>query len=224
MGTGCPTGMRTATPGARDRPPKIGVRAGQSRAPAFGPWPGTCPRAWPRCSPRAAPAAPRSPQSSARTGQGPAAARLHGAARSGSAPAPRPRPAPAASKLSGGYARRRRRRERRRGRGRRRGRELPEGPRPRLRPPAAPRGATAGPGAPARRPLPAHLCPTPALRTPTPRGPPRGTRPAEPPTQSSLGRPPPGRPGPADGSSPRGQQRWIDRCGVWPARGRGWGL
>ncbi|XP_025138181.1 translation initiation factor IF-2-like [Bubalus bubalis] len=92
--------MRRAIPGARDRPPTRGVRASQSPAPAFGPWPGTYPRARPRCSPRAAPASPRSPRSSALTGRGLAAARARSRSPpqrclirvgAGSAPAPAPR-------------------------------------------------------------------------------------------------------------------------------------
>lgn len=71
LGRGCPTDEEGDTQG-RDRPPTRGVRASQSRAPAFGPWPGTCPRAGTRCSPRASPVSPCSPPSSARSGRGPA--------------------------------------------------------------------------------------------------------------------------------------------------------
>ncbi|XP_043319347.1 uncharacterized protein LOC122438496 [Cervus canadensis] len=44
---------------------------------------------------------------------------------------------------------------------------------------------------------------------------PRGRRPADLLTQSSLGRPPPGEPRPADCSSQPGKERWTDRWDAW---------
>ena len=216
--------MRRAIPGARDRPPTRGVRASQSRAPAFGRWPGTCPRAGTRCSPRASPVSPCSPPSSARSRRGPSplapAALPDQGRRRLRARAPRQPHAnfpPAAATLGGGG-----------GGGRGRGQERPaggaaaEGPRLPLRAPARasalpprPRGATRRPGAPARQTPPCAPVPAPASRTPVLRNSPGGRRPADLLTQSSLGRPPPGEPRPANCSSQPGKERWTDRWDAW---------
>ncbi|XP_043756736.1 translation initiation factor IF-2 [Cervus elaphus] len=85
------------------------------------------------------------------------------------------------------------------------------GPLPAPPPSRSGRGERLGrPGAPARQTPPCAPVPAPASRTPVLQNSPRGRRPADLLTQSSLGRPPPGEPRPADCSSQPGKERWTD--------------
>ncbi|KAB1265669.1 hypothetical protein Cadr_000019952 [Camelus dromedarius] len=200
LGTRRPTEVRGATARARERPPATGVRAGQSRAPAFGPGPRPpgcpCRVGSGTCSPRALAAAPRSPPSSARSGPG--RRPLVSPSGSGSAPAPRKLSGATLGGGGGGGG----------GTGAARGAAAAEGPPPALCAPRSSRraaGSDSGPRSPCRGPHP-RLCAG-HLRLRPRRLLPHGPRPIAP----ALG-------------TRRGQEPGMDRWGAQRARGRGWGL